>query len=404
MTAAALALDWLNQGGQQLEADPVLAQELMRWGLVGLPEESCGYFNLGIALHQQRRIAAAIRAYEKSLSLENSPYWHASNNLAQDLLLSGDFKRGWELYERRLGMRPEKFAFFEHHAGPAWLGENDPQGLPKHLVLPAEQGFGDMLQFSRFALSMQALGVHTTIFCSAGIMDLLREWGDFDAVEEMVEDDIFDNTTRWCPLMSLPHRLGIHSANVPYTSGYLRADANQVSAWRARLKRRAGHSLIGLHWQGNPKHEQSLYSRGRSMSFDQWLPLKDLEGVEFVSIQKGAGSEQLRTDAGLAFVAGQGDFDASFDFRDTGAVLANCDLLISADSGVVHLAGALGVPTWVPLRWIPEWRWLLDGEATHWYDSVRLFRQPRNGDWDSVVDRIKGELKNLRHKQAAIVL
>ena len=140
------------------------------------------------------------------------------------------------------------------------------------------------------------------------------------------------------------------------------------------------------------------------MSFDQWLPLKDLEGVEFVSIQKGAGSEQLRTDAGLSFVAGQGDFDASFDFRDTGAVLANCDLLISADSGVVHLAGALGVPTWVPLRWIPEWRWLLDGEATHWYDSVRLFRQPRNGDWDSVVDRIKGELKNLRRKQAAIIL
>ena len=129
------------------------------------------------------------------------------------------------------------------------------------------------------------------------------------------------------------------------------------------------------------------------MQFEQWLPLAQLPGVEFLSIQKGAGSEQLRLDAGLPFVAGQGDFSATLDFRDTAAVLANCDLLVSADSGVVHLAGAMGIPAWVALRWIPEWRWGLEGSSNPWYQSVRLFRQPRNGDWNSVVQAMATALQ-----------
>jgi hypothetical protein len=121
--------------------------------------------------------------------------------------------------------------------------------------------------------------------------------------------------------------------------------------------------------------------------------LAGLAGVEFVSIQKGAGSEQWRPDAGLPFVAGQASFNRSMDFLDTTAVLAQCDLLISADSGVVHLAGALGIPTWVALRWIPEWRWLLEGSSSAWYKSLRLFRQPRDGDWPSVVAEMRQTLQ-----------
>ena len=141
------------------------------------------------------------------------------------------------------------------------------------------------------------------------------------------------------------------------------------------LKRRPGHRLIGLHWQGNPRHEGSLYSKGRSIPFTELCGLKKLE-VEFVSVQKGAGSEQLQLDAGLPFVAGQGDVSASMDFIDTAAVLANCDLLISADSGVVHLAGALGIPTWVALCYVPEWRWGLKGERTPGIRACACFVSP----------------------------
>ena len=130
------------------------------------------------------------------------------------------------------------------------------------------------------------------------------------------------------------------------------------------------------------------------MAFSDWLGLRSLGDVEFLSIQKGAGSEQLRLDAGLPFVAGQAAFSASMDFRDTAAALAHCDLLLTADSGVVHLAGALGLPAWVALRWIPEWRWGLEGCSTPWYGSLRLFRQPQDNDWASVVAAIASELRH----------
>jgi len=128
------------------------------------------------------------------------------------------------------------------------------------------------------------------------------------------------------------------------------------------------------------------------MELAHWLPLAQVPGVEFVSIQKGLGSKQLEQQHDLPLVAGQAQVSSSLDFRDTAAVLAHCDLLISADSGVVHLAGALGVPTWVALRWVPEWRWLLHGEVSPWYRSVRLFRQSSDGDWGSVVEAIRRAL------------
>ena len=128
------------------------------------------------------------------------------------------------------------------------------------------------------------------------------------------------------------------------------------------------------------------------MNFEHWLKLGGVEQTEFISIQKGDAAKQIPEDSGLNFVDGQKEFDKSFSFLDTAAVLANCDLLISNDSCVVHLAGSMGIPTWVALKWIPEWRWGLSGDTTPWYQSVRLFRQQSNGDWDSVVNEIRKNL------------
>ena len=131
------------------------------------------------------------------------------------------------------------------------------------------------------------------------------------------------------------------------------------------------------------------------MPFGAWVELLAHlpEKVEFVSLQKGSGSEQWRADLGLPFVRGQAAFSTSMDFLDTAAVVQQCDLVLSADSGIVHLAGALGVPTWVALRWIPEWRWGLQGEHTAWYSSLRLFRQASDGDWVGVVRAMARELE-----------
>ena len=382
--------DWANRGGELLAGNPRLAQRLIGQGIRGLPHEPVAYFNLGIGLHQQGRIGAAIRAYQASLGLPNCPQIQVINNLAQDLLLDGQWAEGWKLYDKRFARNPGQFPLYEAVLGPRRHG---PFGDGQPLVLMPEQGFGDTLQFCRFGLVLEALGHPVRLVSQTPLVALLQESSGLSCVSDWFEHPGATNPAPgWLPLMSVAAELGIGLNAVPHAGGYLRANPERVAQWRQRLQRRPGHRLIALHWQGAPSHEQSLYSRGRSMAFSHWLGLRDLPGVEFLSIQKGDGSNQLRTDAGLPFVAGQHSFSASLDFRDTAAALANCDLLLSADSGVVHLAGALGVPTWVGLRWVPEWRWGLEGSQTPWYHSLRLFRQERDGDWEGVVARMRETL------------
>jgi hypothetical protein len=230
-----------------------------------------------------------------------------------------------------------------------------------------EQGLGDTLQFCRLLKPLQERGLRTTLFCPEALAPLLREGAELGSIALMLGRN--DPGLRWCPLLSLPQRLGLTASTIPAAGGYLTADPQRVAQWRERLGRRPGHRLIALHWQGNPKFEHKLYSKSRSTPFDAWLGL-----------------------TGLRFVAGQEAFDATMDFRDTAAALACCDLLLSADSSVVHLARALGLPTWVALSWVTEWRWGLEGRTTPWYESARLFRQLRAGDWAAVVAAMAAEL------------
>ena len=382
---------WINRGAELVATDPALGQRLIAQGLRQVPEQGVAWFNLGLALHQRRQIPAAIRAYRHALSSHHPPVAEATTNLAQDLLLNGQFQEGWQHYEHRFSQPSSRaFSTYISNYGPAWQGFSDPRPCDT-LVLIAEQGLGDTLQFCRLIPPLQERGICTTLFCPEPLAPLLRASSAIGSISLVLGEQ--GKGVRWCPLLSVPHRLDLSHATIPAASGYLTPETERVVGWGQRLKRRPGHRLIALHWQGNPKFERRLYSRGRSMPFDAWLGLAQIPGVEFLSIQKGAGSEQLRTDAGLPFVAGQAAFDASFDFRDTAAALANCDLLLSADSSVVHLAGAMGLPTWVALSYVPEWRWGLNGEHTPWYASARLFRQPRPGDWPSVVAAMAAALR-----------
>lgn len=382
--------DWLNRGGELLSSDPALAQRLLARGICEAPDQPVAYYNLGISLHQQGRINAAIRAYQHCLGLPEAPRQQARNNLGQDLLLAGRWPEGWALYQHRFERKPGNYPLFQQHFGPPHRGPFQPG---QTVVLMSEQGLGDTLQFCRFGLDLQALGLEVLLLSQPALVPLLREGSGLQRVEaQLAPADLSAAAISWLPLMDLPSQLHCQADQIPHAQGYLQAAPERIAFWGEHLQRKPGRRLIGLHWQGNPGHEGSLYSRGRSMEFRHWLGLNGLENVEFVSIQKGAGSEQLELNAGLPFVAGQEAVSASMDFRDTAAVLAHCDVLLSADSGVVHLAGAMGIPTWVGLRSIPEWRWGLAGDRTPWYASMRLFRQAHPGDWAGVVAAIRQDL------------
>jgi tetratricopeptide (TPR) repeat protein len=382
--------DWLNRGGELLSSDPALAQRLLARGICEAPHQPVAYYNLGISLHQQGRINAAIRAYQHCLELPEAPRQQAQNNLGQDLLLAGHWPEGWALYQHRFERKPGNYPFFHQQFGPPHRGSFQPG---QTVVLMSEQGLGDTLQFCRFGLDLQAHGLEVLLLSQPALVPLLREGSGLQRVEaQLAPAELGTASISWLPLMDLPSQLNCQANQIPHAQGYLQANPERIALWSKLLQRKPGRCLIGLHWQGNPGHENSLYSRGRSMQFHHWLGLNGLEDVEFVSIQKGAGSEQLRLNAGLPFVEGQEAVSASMDFRDTAAILTHCDVLLSADSGVVHLAGAMGVPTWVGLRYVPEWRWGLSGDRTPWYSSLKLFRQEYPDDWPGVVAGIRQEL------------
>ena len=387
--------EWINEGGILLATNPALAQRLIGRGITLEPDQAIGWFNLGIGLHQQRKIRAAIKAYQHCLALPHSGDTEISaiNNLSQDLLLQGEWKQGWNLYNKRFRRIPGNYPIFANAIGTAHTSMPGPE---RPVLLMSEQGLGDTLQFVRYALAMQKKGIDVTLLSQTPLVEFLHDAAGLRQVSDHL--DLVEQKKRnpiWLPLMNLAPIIGCTGDNIPYPDGYIKADTNAINKWRLRLQRKPRHRLIALHWQGNPEHEQSLYSRGRSLKFNDLLRLQSNDRLEFVSIQKGQANEQLKTDKGLNFVSGQESVSKSMDFHDTAAVIANCDLVISSDSCVAHLAGAMGIPTWVALRWIPEWRWGLEGTSTAWYSSLRLFRQDYDGEWTGVIEAMRKYLRQI---------
>ena len=382
-----------NEGASLLRSDLIVARRLLNESIQMIPEVSTAWYNLGIALHQQKRINAAIRAYRMSLKLKNPPVKSIMSNLSQDLLLAGYYRDGWMTYEHRLSDPKYDNEYFEKRFGPAWKGAKDKREC-KHLILVAEQGFGDTLQFLRLAIQLQGEGIEITLFCQMELKELIRKQSELKNITSEIKETGIDKNVLWCPLMSLPHRLGIDGSNIPLEKGYISIDESLKTQWRKRLNRKKGHRLIALHWQGNSKHEKKIYSIGRSFAFRELMKLKQLDNTEFVAIQKGEALNDIKANRELKFVQGQDIVSKTMSFRDTSAILANCDLLISSDSGVVHLAGSMGVRCFVALRWVPEWRWGLEGTSTPWYESVKLYRQQANGEWNTVFEEITKELSN----------
>ena len=248
------------------------------------------------------------------------------------------------------------------------------------------------MQFVRFAALVQARGGTVVLECQKKLGPLLSSCPGASRVLEYGSP--LPSFDVHCPLLSLPRIFQTTLATVPAPVPYLSARDDLVRTWNQRLKRRA-RFRVGIVWQGNPEHR---FDRQRSVPLVQFCRLAAVPGVELVSVQKGAGREQLTTTLhGCIPVTDPGDDldTAGGAFLDTAAIMRSLDLVVTSDTAAAHLAGALGVPVWVAISFLPDWRWLLERPDTPWYPSMRLFRQPRPGAWDGVFRRIESELRAL---------
>jgi Tfp pilus assembly protein PilF len=333
--------------------------------------------NLGNALRSLGRRTEALACYDRALALDPE---HAEMHLSRALLRleMGDFVQGWSEYEWR--WRCPEFSL-PPYPQPLWNGS---PLSGRTILLHADHGLGDTLQFIRYAPLVSHLGGRVLVACQKPLARLLSTCPA--VVEVIAEGEPLPAFDVYAPLMSLPRILGTTLATVPANIPYLSADPGLVAHWGRALAPLSGFK-VGIVWQGNPGYRRD---RERSFPLAQLAPLSRIPGVQLISLQRGPGREQLGA-LTAPFVLDLGD--RLGDFHDDAAVLQNLDLVIAADTSLAHLAGALGVPTWLALPLAPDSRWLVGRDDSPWYPNHRLFRQRRRGDWDHVFDRIAEALR-----------
>jgi tetratricopeptide (TPR) repeat protein len=338
---------------------------------------------IGAILLKQGEFAEARTHFDEAIRLDPE-FAEAHSNLAMVLLPLGEFERGWRAYEWRWKRTDFVTRPFEM---PIWDGS---PVAGKTVLLHAEQGLGDTLQFIRYVPVVKKLGATVVCACPKPLLPLLSRCAGIDKL--MSQEEPAPKFDVHAPLLSLPGILGTTLSTIPADVPYLFADEKLVEKWRRELAVFPGFK-VGIAWKGNSKHAMD---RHRSMPLMQFAPLA-LDGVHLLSMQKGEGTEQLAGTAGRFAVT---DLSPRLDvntgaFMDTAAVMKNLDLVITTDTAIAHLAGGLGVPVWVALPFVPDWRWLLDREDSPWYPTMRLFRQTVAGNWEDVFARMSAELEKL---------
>ncbi|MEO9189068.1 MAG: tetratricopeptide repeat-containing glycosyltransferase family protein [Acetobacteraceae bacterium] len=358
------------------------AEASVRTALRLQPENALAHYRLGNILYRLGRATEAQVSYRTALRLRpNIPEWHGPLGLA--LLLAGQLEEGWNEWCWKSGRMVSPFPV------PYWNGEAIGDRV---ILLFADQNHGDTLQFCRYVPGIAASASKTILAVQPSLVRLLsRLPGVSEIVTQVGRPPCFDLC---CALMSLPHAAGTTLKTIPAETPYLTADPADVAGWRERLAGLAG-LRVGLCWAGDRGHNPSkiAWNRRRSITLDSLAPLGEVSGVQFISLQKGPqAGEAARPRPGMKLH----DFTEDLhDFADTAALIENLDLVISVDTAVAHLAGALGAPVWLLNRFDTDWRWLLDRDDSPWYPSLRQFRQPTPGDWNSVISRARGALQKL---------
>ncbi|MGE3407547.1 MAG: DUF6165 family protein [Pirellulales bacterium] len=351
------------------------------------PNNAEVHYSLAVTLSKFSRFTDAQASFRKAIELKPD-YAQAHTHHALLCLQMGDYQQGWAGYDWRWDCK--EFGTKPGGHRPMWDGSSL-QG--KKILLHAEQGLGDTLQFIRYAQLLKNQGAYVMLGCPKALAPLLNRYPGLDVC--FVPGSPIPQYDVEAPLMSLPRLCGTTLDTVPRRVPYLTADSRLIDAWRAELQAIPGFK-IGIVWQGNPKY---ACDRQRSVPLRHFAPLAEVEGVQLISLQKGPGTEQLAAVADQFPVI---DLGSRLDnetgaFMDTAAVMASLDLVISIDTSVTHLAGALEVPVWLALANFADWRWLRDRDDSPWYPTVRLFRQTTPGDWEDVFRRMAEELKTRVH-------
>lgn len=352
------------------------------------PDHASAWTTLGNAWLAFNETETAMACYRRTLALspeEAAAHW----NLGIVSLLCGDLENGWKGYERRFdvsGATPRRT-----FTTPTWQGE---PLAGKSLLLHAEQGLGDTLQFIRYAKVFAAQGARVSVECQAALLPLLTE---MEGVAEWIAApkpipgatgaapvDHLPTTDFQLPTLSAPAVAGTTEFSIPFADGYLRANEASIQKWSKWLGRTGRQPRVGLCWAGNPNHKND---KNRSIPAELLAELEEVSEVEWVNLQKGhalPASPEMRNAA-----------RELRDFGDTAGLIENLDLVISVDTSVAHLAGALGKPVWVLLPFAPDWRWMMDRSDSPWYSGARLFRQERVGDWVGVLRRVAQAVREL---------
>jgi Flp pilus assembly protein TadD len=340
--------------------------------------------NLGTALeetgHRDRAMACYLRARQLTPRAVSPPW-----NIALLQLLQGDYTNGWPGYENRWRQKKQRNTW-RSFTQP--MLEHVSQIHGSRILLHAEQGFGDVIQFCRYASLVADHGATVFLECQPELVRLLRSLPGVHSViarqEQLPEFDLH------CPLMSLPRVFKTTLASVPAAVPYLHADPADVGNWKAKFATEPDAFRVGLVWAGQATHQKD---RDRSLPLAAFAALGNLSGARFYSLQIGAAAAQAELPPiEMSLVNWTGELH---DFADTAALVTQLDLVIAVDTAVCHLAGAAGVPVWVLLAYQPDWRWLLDREDSPWYPHTRLFRQPTPGNWAEPLARLASALSKM---------
>lgn len=345
------------------------------------PRLAQAFANRGYLLNRLGRFDDAFADLARALELapdDDDVRYHAA--LVE--LLHGRWHDGWPKYDARLTARSlDNVRTFIPPAFPRWRGE--PLGGDL-LVLFTEQGRGDVIQFARFATELAGAGNRVAIATQPAYASTFASVTGIECIITDTSELAAFAPLRWQMLVSVPGVLGVTPETIPAAVPYLAADPQRSAVWRERL---GPGFKIGISWQGSPTF---VHDKGRSIPLAAFAPLADIPGVRLISLQKRPGTEQIATVPFRARIEQVLDASDTGEtaFLDTTALVANLDLIVASDSMNAHLAGALGRPAFVALRKIPDWRWLLGRDDSPWYPTMRLFRQPTDGDWQDVFRRI----------------
>jgi len=345
------------------------------------PDHALAYYNLGTVLCELHRFEVAIASFDKAIELKHD-YAEAHWNLSLVHLLLGNFKDGWNGYEWRWHIEYNKTNFARFSSRALWLGIESLQN--KTILLYAEQGLGDVIQFSRYVPLVAALGAKVILEVPNALIKLLN---DLDGISQLIAyGDELPEFDYQCPLLSLPLAFKTDLKKIPSPTSYLKSNNSKVDNWRIRLGKKI-KPRIGLVWSSTSSFPNDSK---RSITLAELLPALPKDGFEYICLQKEIKPVDqlvLNSNPQIKFFGSE-----LLDFTETAALIDCVDLVISTCTSVPHLAGALGKKTYLMISYSPDWRWMLDRSDSPWYSSITLFRQQLNGDWGTVLDQLKTRL------------